>query len=233
MSALHTSHRKSCVLAIGAHPDDVVISVGGTLAQLADAGHPVVILTLSSGEAGGVAAHRESEELEAARQIGAQVEFGRLPDSEITMRPAIRVIDRALARYQPDIVLVHSAQDTHQDHIVASEAANVSCRRVPTLLGYESPSSQFFQPTMVMDVTDVWDRKLQAARAHASQVASGRLLAWIDAVGRYRAWPRHVGGFCEGLRVCHAEALPLLSARQMASASDAAGTLSMVHAHVS
>lgn len=203
----------SCVVAIGAHPDDVVISVGGILAQLADNGHQVVILTLSSGELGGNPELREAEEREAARRLGASVEFGRLSDAEIGLRETVGVIDTIVARYRPGIVLVHSPEDTHQDHIVAAEAASVSCRNVPTLLSYESPSSRFFQPTMILDVTDTWARKLHAIEAHASQLTSRRLLAWVDAVARYRSWPRHVGGFCEGLRLCHADALPQIRTR--------------------
>ena len=196
------------VLAIGAHPDDVVISVGGLLAQLADAGHTVVILTLTSGELGGNPALRESEEKEAARRLGATIEFGRLCDGEIALRRTVKVIDQLVARYRPAIALVHSAQDTHQDHITAAEAANVSCRNIPTLLAYESPSSRHFQPTMTLDVTEMWERKLHAIQAHASQLTTRGLMAWVDAVGRFRAWPRHVGGFCESLQLCHAVTLP-------------------------
>jgi LmbE family N-acetylglucosaminyl deacetylase len=217
----------SSVLAIGAHPDDVVISIGGVLVQLRNAGYRVVILTLTSGEMGGNPAHRENEEHDAARRLGAIVEFGRLPDGGMALRPTIEIIDQHIARYQPGIVFVHSREDTHQDHVIASAAANISCREVPTLLNYESPSSQFFQPSTVIDVTNVWEQKLYAVEAHVSQIASRSLMTWIDAVARYRAWPRHVGGFCEGLRVCHAEALPTFSvsplSRQLSRADAHAG----------
>ena len=217
-----------CVLAIGAHPDDVVISVGGVLAQLSNFGLRVVILTLSSGERGGDPALRESEEQEAARRLGATAEFGRLPDGDIAVQPAIQIIDDVVARYCPATVFGHSAQDTHQDHIVAARATSVSCRKVPTLLSFEGPSSKAFEPTVVLDVTDAWEQKLLAVQAHASQLIRRRLMDWVDAVARYRSWPTNVGGVSEGLQLVRAGVLPAvwsaLSARErdMAGAADPA-----------
>ncbi|HZI64042.1 MAG TPA: PIG-L family deacetylase, partial [Thermoanaerobaculia bacterium] len=66
------------VLAIGAHPDDVELCCGGTLALLAGRGRRVGILHLTSGEAGtrGTAAGRRAEAADAARELGAVgVEF--------------------------------------------------------------------------------------------------------------------------------------------------------------
>ncbi len=87
---LATAYRESqarrrgrTVLAIGAHPDDVEIGVGGTLAAHAAAGDPVVILTLCRGARGGQADDRQNESLAAAELIGARLFLEDLEDTRI------------------------------------------------------------------------------------------------------------------------------------------------------
>jgi LmbE family N-acetylglucosaminyl deacetylase len=198
-----------CVLAIGAHPDDVVLGIGGLLAKLSKSGYRVVALSLSSGELSGAADLREAEEEEAARRLGVKAEFARFPDGSIPVQGAIGAIGEVIRRYNPVVAFAHSKDDTHQDHVATWEAAVVACRRVPTFLTYEGPSSLAFQPTLTLDVTNTWARKLHALAAYASQVPSKPLLHWVDAVARYRAWPRHIGAFCEGFRMCHSETLSI------------------------
>jgi LmbE family N-acetylglucosaminyl deacetylase len=216
-----------CVLAVGAHPDDAVLSVGGLLAQFANKGHQVVILTLSSGELAGDPMLREAEETEAARRLGAMAAFARLPDGSMSQRDVISAIDRIIAEYAPGLCLIHSPQDTHQDHVTAHEASLVSCRRVPTLLSYESPSSIAFHPTVTLDVTVTWQQKLHALAAFGSQLSTRPLLDWVDAAGRYRAWPRHVGSYCEGLRMWHSKSLPTVLS-PLAQPSDMACDVGLV-----
>ncbi|MGH8615076.1 MAG: PIG-L deacetylase family protein [Gammaproteobacteria bacterium] len=216
------SSSRICALAIGAHPDDPVLSIGGLLAQLSETGHQVIVLALSSGELTGNPSTRETEEEEAVRRLGASVAFARLPDGRVTVRDAIAAIDDVVHEYNPAIALVHSANDTHQDHVAAFEAAIVSCRKVPTLLTYESPSSFGFEPTVTLDVTNVWERKVHALEAYESQVNSRDLLFWVTATANYRAWPRHVGALCEGLRLRHSGFLP--AAHVPPSRAAAAGT---------
>jgi LmbE family N-acetylglucosaminyl deacetylase len=202
------------ILAIGAHPDDVVLGIGGLLAKFSRAGFHVAVLSLSSGELSGVAELREAEEREAARRLGVAAEFARLPDGNIPVHGAIAAIDQMIRRFNPVVALSHSKYDTHQDHIATWEAAAVACRRVPTFLTYEGPSSVGFEPNVTLDVTKTWDKKLNALAAYTSQISEKPLLNWVDAVARYRAWPRNVGGYCEGLRTCHSGSLsiPRLSA---------------------
>ncbi len=178
------------------------------MAQLAARGHKVVVLTLTSGDLAGAPAEREAEEIEAMRRLGAEAVFARLPDGFVSPRAAITAIDEAVDRYAPGIVLAHSAGDTHQDHVATFNAARVSCRRVATFMTYESPSSLGFEPTTTIDVSDAWERKSHALAAYTSQIQTRQLMAWVDSIGRFRAWPRHVGAFCESLRLCHSRALP-------------------------
>ncbi|MGG1909959.1 DUF2277 family protein [Microbacterium sp. NRRL B-14842] len=78
------------VLAIGAHPDDVEIGVGGILAAHAAAGDQITILTLSRGARGGDADSRQHESLAAAEQVGARlfVKTSSTPRSRAEDRPS-------------------------------------------------------------------------------------------------------------------------------------------------
>ena len=196
------------VLAIGAHPDDVVLGIGGTLAGLAANGYDVTVLTLTSGELGGLAAEREDEETEALRRLGASAVFGRLEDGNVSQRDAIALVSECVRRLRPAMVFAHDPKDTHQDHVNAGRAATVACRMTANLFFYEGPSSVAFEPTTVRPVSDVWHRKLHALAAYGSQMDARALMGWVDSVSLFRAWPRHVGLRCESLRIGHAELSP-------------------------
>jgi two-component system response regulator HydG len=193
------------VLAVGAHPDDVVLGIGGALVQLSEAGYDVTVLSLTSGELGGRAAEREDEEVEAVRRLGATTVLGRLEDGNVSQRDAIRLISDCMRRLEPAMVFAHDPKDTHQDHVNAGRAATVACRTAANLFFYEGPSSVAFEPTTCVTIDDVWLRKLHALDAYRSQMDARELMGWVTSVSQFRAWPRHVGGRCESLRVGHAE----------------------------
>lgn len=197
MSSLHHRAARRRVLAIGAHPDDALLGAGGYLLQLCAWGHEVSLLTLSSGGLAGDRARREEEERAAALMCGFNVEFGRLDDSEIVFKSALGCIEAAIDRLAPELVLTHSAADTHQDHETVARATIAACRPVPSLYLYEGPSSTGFNPTMTVDCSSTWERKLAALECYPSQMSRRPYVAWTQAVSAYRAWPRHMGSPCE------------------------------------
>ena len=119
------------ILAIGAHPDDVELGCGGTLAKHVAAGHRVAILDLTRGEMGtrGTAELRDAEAQEAARVLGvtqrlnAGMRDGFLENSEANQRVLIAFI-RA---FRPRIVLATAPKDRHPDHGHASQLIVDSC----------------------------------------------------------------------------------------------------------
>lgn len=159
------------VLAVGAHPDDVEIGVGGTLAAHASAGDRVVILTLSGGAVGGETSVRQSEARAAADVVGAQLIHLDFEDTHLD--PAggvITAIERVIADVQPDRLYTHSANDRHQDHRAVNEATQIAARQVPGLWCFQSPSCTVeFQPNRFVDVTGFVDTKLAMLAAYASQ----------------------------------------------------------------
>ena len=108
------------VLAIGAHPDDVELGCGGTLALLSAAGKRTGILHLSRGEAGtrGTAEQRIEEARRAGVALGAEVvDFLDCGDGALRNGRAEEdsLID-VLRRYRPELVLGPPPRDRHPDH---------------------------------------------------------------------------------------------------------------------
>jgi LmbE family N-acetylglucosaminyl deacetylase len=193
------------LLLVGAHPDDAVLGAGGVAALMVRTGTPVFILTATDGELGGDPKTRLAEETASARLLGVAVEFGHLPDTRLELRAAIKVIDTAVRRLRPFTVLVHYPDDTHQDHSCLGRAVVSACRFVPNLLFYEGPSTRNFCPSMVIDVSRVWEQKRRALLTHQSQIARTSLLEWSDCVSRYRAWPRYAEARCEAFVPHHCD----------------------------
>jgi LmbE family N-acetylglucosaminyl deacetylase len=160
------------VLAIGAHPDDIELGVGGTLIRHIGRGDRVTFLVMTRGELGiHEDASRSGEQLRAAEAMGAELLWGGFRDGAVPAgAEAITVIDDALRRTEASLVYTHAPDDTHQDHRSTSIASLAAARRVSTVLYYETPSTQHFQPTLFVDVEDALATKVELLRTHLSQV---------------------------------------------------------------
>jgi two-component system response regulator HydG len=192
------------VLAIGAHPDDVEIGVGGLLLAHAEASDDVAILTLSHGQRGGDREARADESRRAAELIGARLfledlEDTRIPESD----PTVRLIEDAIAEFDPAIVYTHTVNDLHQDHRNVHRASMVAARRVPNVYCYESPSATVdFQPARFASIEPFLDDKIKVVSVFQSQTG---IRAYLDeellrATSRY--WGRFGDArYCEPLEV--------------------------------
>nr|WP_279672225.1 PIG-L family deacetylase [Flexivirga meconopsidis] len=161
------------VLAVGAHPDDLELACGATLAKLVDTGHEVHGLVMSHGQRGGHGEVRGTEARRGADAIGMRsIEVLDLPDTQLaeTGDAMVRAIEDAVRRYNPDMILTHSANDHHQDHSAVHLATLRAARRHSSILCYESPSAtRNFDPSVFVDVTDHLPSKLHAVRQHRDQ----------------------------------------------------------------
>ena len=159
------------VLAVGAHPDDVEIGVGATLAAHGAAGDELVILTLSGGSVGGAAAERHEEALAAAQVVGARLVHLDFPDTHIDPAAGvIGAIEDVVAEVDPHRVYTHSANDRHQDHRAVNGAVQIAARQVPSLWCFQSPSSTVaFAPNRFVDVDGFVETKLRMLAAYVSQ----------------------------------------------------------------
>jgi N-acetylglucosamine malate deacetylase 1 len=175
------------VLAIAAHPDDAEISAGGTLLRLAQAGRQVGIVDLTRGELGtrGTAEDRARETAAADRVLGLAVRHNLgLPDGRVEVGIDARERLAALIReHRPEIVLTHHLEDLHPDHQACGELARAAwylaglARLAPAGLGAHRPARIYhymshvrFEPTFVVDIGAVWERKLELVRCYQSQL---------------------------------------------------------------
>lgn len=194
------------MLVVGAHPDDVEIGAGGIIHRRAHGGWGITILTLSGGANGGDPDRRREEAHRAAEVIGARLIMEDLPDGSISDDSAtVRTIERAVAEVDPDVVLVHSESDTHQDHRAVHRATLVASRQVARLACYQSPSATVaYQPNRFVELSEAdLEAKLSAIGAHNSQAAS----RWYLEEELLRSTARYWGRFS---RTRYAEPLELV-----------------------
>jgi bacillithiol biosynthesis deacetylase BshB1 len=173
------------VLAIGAHPDDVELGCGGTLALLAAQGRRVGILHLTRGERGtrGTVAEREDEARAAAAALGAAaVDFLDCGDGGLRRGEAEEdALIAVLRRRRPEIVLGPTPSDRHPDHgrahrLVADAAFYAGLARrgegEPHRPGavFAYMQNDPFEPSFIVDVTSVWEKKLASLAAYGSQL---------------------------------------------------------------
>lgn len=175
------------LLAIAAHRDDVELTCGGTLLASAARGRTTGILDLTKGERGtrGSADLRGEEAARAADILGVSVrENLGLPDAGLENTPATReLLARVIRRLKPEVVIAPSPRGRHPDHRVASELVRDACfvaglgkvapelaphrpRKVIHCLAYREDA---VKPTFVVDISDHFERKLEAIRCYASQ----------------------------------------------------------------
>lgn len=184
------------VLAVGAHPDDVEIGVGGVLAAHRAHGDVVVILTLSRGGQGGSADDRQHESLRSAELLGARLFLEDLVDTEITNTgPTVQIIERVVHEVNPSIVYTHTIHDRHQDHRAVHEATVVATRAVDTVACFQSPSSTVdFRPTRFVSIDGFTDAKLELLQCFQSQSEIRTYLEPDFVLATARYWSRYGGG---------------------------------------
>jgi bacillithiol biosynthesis deacetylase BshB1 len=175
------------LLAIFAHRDDAELNCGGTLAKATRSGHRVGILDLTQGEMGtrGSAEIRAAEAERASRVLGVSIrENLGLPDAGITNDQDTRTaLVRAIRRLRPRVVIAPALEGRHPDHRITAQLVRDACflggiakfasgeerHRPLKVLHCLTYRQDFIRPTFVVDISEVFDTKLQAIRCYASQ----------------------------------------------------------------
>ena len=200
---------REVVLAIGAHPDDVEIGAGGTLAVHRDMGHGIAILTLSRGARGGPEDQRGAESEAAARILGATLYHEDLEDTRISEGdPTIGIISRVVASVRPTTIYTHSDHDVHQDHRNVHSASMVAAREIGRIYCFQSPSATVdFRPTRFVTIDRQLDQKLAAIGSFGSQVEVRAYLEPDLIQSTARAWSRFAEGrYAEAFEVIRDQA---------------------------
>ena len=161
------------ILAIGPHPDDIEIGCAGTLIKYAGRGHNVFFLLITKGEMGGEAGVRYDEQVRSAEVIGVKdIFWGGFEDTELLDRgnDIIHVVEDFIQKIRPDFIFVNFFDDTHQDHRTVNQSVLSAARYVRNVMFYEVPTTNNFIPNIFVDIGLTLEKKLEALRAHASQV---------------------------------------------------------------
>ena len=178
------------ILAIGAHPDDVELGCGGTLAKLISEGKTVAVIDLTQGELGtrGTNVTRAEEAAESTRIMGyvsrenLKMKDGFLVNSEDYQMQIVKMI----RKYQPEMVFANSIDDRHPDHAKASKLVSDACFlsglvKIETSLDNESQKAwrpkhifnyiqwKHITPAFVVDVSDFMEKKIEACLAYKTQ----------------------------------------------------------------
>ncbi|HEU4807657.1 MAG TPA: response regulator [Homoserinimonas sp.] len=203
-AAKGTMSEPEVVLAIGAHPGDVEVGVGGILAAHKAAGDKLNVLILSRGGREGNVSARQNEAFTAAEMLGARLILEDLVDTEISRaEPTVGLIEKAVREVNPTVVYVHSDHDLHQDHRAVHGATLLATRGVRTVSCYQSASSTAdFRPNRFMTIDGYVEAKADLVNCHRTQVQSSRYYApdFIAATARY--WSRFGDGdHCEPLEI--------------------------------
>jgi len=186
------------IICFGAHPDDCELQAGGTAALWATKGHKVKFVSLTNGdighwrEAGGPLARRRLVEVrEAAKTLGIEVEVVDIHDGELL--PTVenrRIVTRLIREWDADLVIGHRPNDYHPDHrytgVLVQDAAYMVtvphfCPDVPFLTNnpvfmyypdrFQKPNP--FTPDVVVDISPVMEKKLNALAIMESQFYEG------------------------------------------------------------
>jgi bacillithiol biosynthesis deacetylase BshB1 len=184
------SNIKLDILAFGAHPDDVELGCGGTIAKEIANGKKVGIIDLTRGELGtrGDSKTRDIESSDASKILGLEIRDnlgfrdGFFINDEIHQLEVIKMI----RKYKPEIVLCNAQDDRHIDHPKGAELVSDACflsglRKIITELNGSNQSEwrpknvyHYIQwknssPDFLIDISGFIEKKLQAIQAYSSQ----------------------------------------------------------------
>lgn len=183
------------ILAIGSHPDDVELGCSGTLIREIKRGKKAGVIDLTQGELGtrGTVETRYQEAADAGKIMGLsmrenlKMRDGFFQNNEDNQMQLIKV----LRTYQPEIVIGNILEDRHPDHGRAGWLIYDACflsglKQVKTtgddgeeqekwrpkmLLHYIQ--DRFYEPDVILDVSDVWEERVEAIKAYKTQFFSG------------------------------------------------------------
>jgi len=202
------------IVAVGAHPDDVELGMGGTILTLTEGSHHVTIVDLTDGEPTpvGDSEIRKKESVKSSRILGIEeritLDFpNRYLQDDIDVRRELAEIIRSL---HPDILFAPYWIDAHPDHIATSKICDAA-RFYGKLTKTEMKGKPFytnkiyyyiathlkqsFKPSFVVDISKVADMKMEVIKSYKSQFGptpeNHQSIKWLIQSNRY--WGHIIG----------------------------------------
>lgn len=183
------------VLFIGAHPDDADIQFGGTAIRYLELGHTVNYVSMTNGDAGhqteggGALAQRRRKESQAVADF-LGINYFVLDNHDAELQATVenrKKIIQLIREVKANLIITHRPNDYHADHrntsLIVQDAAYLIC--VPNVVPFtprleSNPVIVYHQdhfrkpypfvPEVIVDITGVIDRKMEALALHVSQV---------------------------------------------------------------
>lgn len=178
------------ILAFGAHPDDTELGCGGTIIKQINKGYKVGVVDLTEGQMGsrGSVEDRYKESAKASKIQGLSIrENLKMEDAWFRndTESQLKIIEM-IRKYKPDIILANAISDRHPDHgkgasLVADAAFYSGLIKVETYSEgikqdawrakslYHYIQDFHIEPDFVVDISDTWDKKMEAIMAFSSQ----------------------------------------------------------------
>ncbi len=200
-----TDPKKIRIIMIGAHPDDCDQDGGGTAAIFSSMGHAVKFVSVTNGDAGhqtegggALAKRRMAEAKEAGKRFGVEYDVLDNHDGELIPGLDVRLqVIRKIREWNADVVIAPRPNDYHPDHrytgILVQDAAymvavpNVApdvppLKKNPVFLYFQDffQKPNPFRADIAIDISKVFDQKINAMDAHTSQ-----MYEWLPWIGGY------------------------------------------------
>ncbi|WP_341215856.1 bacillithiol biosynthesis deacetylase BshB1 [uncultured Wocania sp.] len=178
------------ILAFGAHPDDVELGCGATIAKEIANGKKVGIIDLTKGELGtrGTAETRATESNNAAEILGVSVRenLGLADGFFVNDRQHQLEVIKMIRKYKPELIICNAIDDRHIDHGKGSQLVSDACFlsgliKIETAIDgdmqkpwrpkqvYHYIQWKNLEPDLVVDVSDFIDVKMKAVLAYKTQ----------------------------------------------------------------
>jgi N-acetylglucosamine malate deacetylase 1 len=208
------------VLAVGANPDDIEILCAGTMAKYVRRGDNISFSFITTGDKGStglskkeMSAIRKKESEKAAAMIGADLYPLGIPDGEVVISLELRKQLVAIIRkVKPDVIITHHPDDYMSDHINTSRLVldanfwsavdtfagnpdkSSAHSRIPPVYFMDTVAGIGCVPEEYVDITDVFDVKVEMLSKHKSQMAYMMerdgldLLDYMTTAAKYRGY---------------------------------------------
>lgn len=185
------------VLVVVAHPDDEILGLGGTIRKRVNNGDEIYCVILGEGFTSrgskrgdtniNVVNELHEDSIKASKIIGyKEIYFESLPDNRfdsVDLLDVIKVVEKYVEKYQPDIVYTHHYSDRNIDHRITYEAVLTACRpvshcSVKEIYSFETPSStewgftksKIFTPNVYESISETLQNKLDAMTCYKSEI---------------------------------------------------------------
>jgi LmbE family N-acetylglucosaminyl deacetylase len=203
------------VLVVVPHPDDEVIGSGGAIILHSEQGDRVKVVFVTDGAAGDALGYYGGQDYlelrrEEAGRAGAilgvdELVFWNYPDGRLA--EALDLADRLEALLEadrPDIIYRPSTLEVHPDHWALAVGVEEALRRHrPAIRDFCYEIWATVQPSHVIDISPVWDRKRKAIEQYQSQLRYNDYLRMIEGLNAFRTMYLPSARYAEAYQLGH------------------------------